>query len=53
MMLVVEAPINEGIFLPSKVVDLQYSKPILLYPRNGVMNDLIAHGGGIVADCTH
>ena len=55
MMLVVEAPINEGIFLPSKVVDyLQYSKPILaISPRNGVMNDLIAHyGGGIVADCT-
>jgi hypothetical protein len=55
MMLVVEAPLSEGIFLPSKVVDyLQYGKPILaISPRNGVMSDLIySYGGGILADCS-
>ncbi len=55
IMLVVEAPLLEGIFLPSKVLDyLQFNKPILaISPEIGVMNDLLGQfGGGIAVDCT-
>jgi len=55
IMLVIEAPLKEGIFLPSKVVDyLQFDKPIFsISPSSGVMNDLITEfGGGLAADCT-
>lgn len=42
MTLVIEAQTEEGIFLPSKVMDyLQFNKPILsISPLKGVMNDL-------------
>ncbi len=49
----VEAPCQEGIFLPGKIVDYsQTSRPILaVSPRNGTVNDLIQNqGGGIAAD---
>lgn len=55
IMLVIEAPLKEGIFLPSKVVDyLQFDKPIFsISPSSGVMNDLLTDfGGGIAADCS-
>ncbi len=49
----VEAPCEEGIFLPSKLVDYaQTGRPILAAsPINGTVADLMAkHGGGIAAD---
>lgn len=55
MMLVVEAPLKEGIFFPSKVTDyLQFNKPIFaVSPAVGIMTDMLeTHGGGIYADCT-
>ena len=55
MMLVVEAPLKEGIFFPSKVTDyVQFNKPILaVSPTVGIMNDMLeTYGGGICADCT-
>jgi len=48
-----EAPMEEGVFLPSKFADyISRKKPVLcLSPKDGVINDLISkHGGGIVAD---
>jgi len=54
LMLVIEAPTEEGIFLPSKVTDyLQCGKPILaLSPDIGVMSDLLGlYRGGIAVDC--
>lgn len=40
--LILEAPCNEGIFLPSKLIDyLQNNKPVFsLSPKNGTLNDL-------------
>jgi hypothetical protein len=55
MMLVVEAPLEEGIFFPSKVTDyVQFNKPIFaVSPAVGIMNDVLeTYGGGICADCT-
>jgi hypothetical protein len=52
---VIEAPLVEGIFFPSKCVDyVQTGRPILaISPCVGTLNDLLgAHGGGICADCT-
>ena len=52
---VIEAPLLEGIFFPSKFVDyVQTGRPILaVSPREGTLRDLLAtHGGGICADCT-
>ena len=52
---VIEAPLSEGIFFPSKVADyVQTGRPILaMSPRDGTLNDLLgAHGGGICVDCT-
>ena len=49
----VEAPCEEGIFLPSKLIDYaQTGRPIFAAsPRNGTVADLMAkHGGGIAAD---
>lgn len=54
ILLLIEAPMKEGIFLPSKVADiLGYHKPIFaISPQKGVMKDLISqYGGGIVVDC--
>lgn len=51
---VIEAPCQEGIFFPSKVVDfIQTGRPILaLSPKIGVLSDLLDnHGCGIAVDC--
>lgn len=53
--LLVEAACDEGVFLPSKYVDiLQVSRPVWsISPVVGTMNDLIQEfGGGVVSDCT-
>lgn len=53
VVVLVEAPCEEGIFLPSKLVDYaQTGRPILAAsPKIGTVADLLAkHGGGIVAD---
>jgi hypothetical protein len=53
VLVVVEAACEEGIFLPSKVVDYaQVGRPILaLSPRCGTIVDLIGtYGGGIAVD---
>ena len=55
VLLVIEAPCEEGIFLPSKVADYaQVGRPILaVSPRNGAMRDLLStDGGGLAVDCT-
>jgi len=54
VLVLVEAPCEEGIFLPSKVVDYaQVGRPILaISPRVGTMVDLLAEtGAGVAADC--
>lgn len=54
VLLVIEAPYENGIFLPSKFVDyVQAGRPILaVSPLNGTLNDIIStHGGGIAVDC--
>ncbi|MBN1346442.1 MAG: glycosyltransferase [Phycisphaerae bacterium] len=53
-LLILEAPCREGIFLPSKLVDYaQVGRPILgVSPKNGVVADALARGGGgIAVDC--
>ena len=53
VLVMIEAPCEEGIFLPSKFMDyIQTGKPILaVSPKIGVINDILTHhGGGIVAD---
>lgn len=55
VLVLIEAPLAEGIFLPSKVTDyVQAGRPILaVSPRNGTLADLLgANGGGLAADCT-
>ena len=50
---VIEAKMNEGIFLPSKLSDYSFlNKPILCFsPANGTLVDLInKYGGGIAID---
>jgi len=52
---VIEAPMTEGIFLPSKVTDIvQVGRPILaVSPVVGTLKDLLSsYGGGIAVDCT-
>jgi glycosyltransferase involved in cell wall biosynthesis len=54
VLLLVEAPLQEGIFLPSKFVDyVQTGRPILaVSPRLGTVADIIGpRGGGLLADC--
>jgi len=54
VVVVLEAPCEEGIFFPSKFVDLvQTGHPILaVSPVNGTLADILtANGGGIAADC--
>ena len=51
---IIEAPCEEGIFLPSKLVDyLQNSRPILaVSPKSGTLSDIVCHYGcGEAADC--
>lgn len=51
--LLIEAPMKEGIFLPSKFADyISMGKPVLcLSPNKGTINDYISNnGGGIVVD---
>ena len=53
MVIVLEAPMEEGIFLPSKIADiLGYHKPIFaISPAKGVLADLIStYGCGITTD---
>jgi glycosyltransferase involved in cell wall biosynthesis len=55
VLVLIEAPVREGIFLPSKFVDyVQIGRPILaVSPREGTIADIMnANGGGLVADCT-
>jgi glycosyltransferase involved in cell wall biosynthesis len=54
VLLVIEAPYEDGIYLPSKFVDyVQTGRPILaVSPINGTLHDIISvHGGGIAANC--
>jgi glycosyltransferase involved in cell wall biosynthesis len=54
VLLVIEAPYEEGIYLPSKFVDyVQTDRPILaVSPKNGTLHDIIdGYGGGIAVDC--
>ncbi len=54
VLVLIEAPCREGIFLPSKLTDyVQLGKPVLsLSPREGTINDLLGEcGGGIAVDC--
>lgn len=55
VLIVLETPYVEGIYLPSKFVDyVQTGRPILaISPATGTLRDLLSdHGGGIAADCT-
>jgi glycosyltransferase involved in cell wall biosynthesis len=55
VLLVLEAPYEEGIYLPSKFIDyVQVGRPILaISPQIGTLRDLISeYGGGIAVDCT-
>lgn len=54
ILLIIEAPMEEGIFLPSKVADiLGYHKPMFaISPPKGVLKDLITQfKGGLVVNC--
>jgi hypothetical protein len=54
VLIVLEAPCEEGIFFPSKFVDfVQTGHPILaVSPVNGTLTDILTtKGGGIAADC--
>jgi hypothetical protein len=54
VLVIIEAHLDEGIFMPSKIVDyVQIGRPILaVAPAAGTMNDIFsAHGGGIAVDC--
>jgi hypothetical protein len=53
VLVVIEAPCEEGIFFPSKFVDfIQTGRPILaVSPIKGTLNDILSqNGGGIAAD---
>jgi hypothetical protein len=54
VLVIIEAPIKEGIFMPGKLVDyVQIGRPILaLSPVVGTIADVLSkHGGGIAVDC--
>jgi glycosyltransferase involved in cell wall biosynthesis len=54
VLVIIEAPLEEGIFMPSKIVDyVQIGRPILaVAPVVGTLNDLFSvNGGGIAVDC--
>ena len=53
VLVIVEAPCEEGIFLPSKLMDyVQAQRPVLsISPLRGTIRDLLsAHGGGLAVD---
>jgi hypothetical protein len=55
VLLVIEGPMEEGIYLPAKFADyVQCRRPILaLSPTVGCLKDIISlNGGGVVTDCT-
>lgn len=54
VLLVIEAPSPEGIYLPAKFVDyVQTSRAVLaITPKESTLKDIISHyGGGIAVDC--
>lgn len=54
VLVIIEADMKEGIFLPSKFVDcIQTGRPLLaVSPRVGTLADVLAeHGGGLAVDC--
>jgi hypothetical protein len=54
ILIIIEAPLQEGIFMASKIVDyIQIGRPILaLAPPVGTIVDLFSkYGGGIAVDC--
>jgi glycosyltransferase involved in cell wall biosynthesis len=54
VLVIIEAPLEEGIFMASKIVDyVQIGRPILsLSPKIGTNADLLEkYGGGIAVDC--
>lgn len=54
ILVIIEPPLEEGIFMPSKIVDYaQIGRPILaVAPSKGTLNDVISnHGGGLSVDC--
>lgn len=54
VLVIIEAPCEEGIFMPSKLVDyVQVGRPVLaVSPLNGTVSDLInTRGGGICVNC--
>lgn len=54
VLVIIEAPCEEGIFFPSKFVDfVQTGRPILaVSPVDGTLHDILScKGGGISADC--
>jgi len=54
VLVVLEAPSNEGIYLPAKFVDyVQTGRPILaITPQQSTVKDILTKsGGGIAADC--
>jgi glycosyltransferase involved in cell wall biosynthesis len=54
VLVIIEAPLEEGIFMPSKISDyVQIGRPILaLTPTIGTIVDIFSkHGGGIAVDC--
>jgi glycosyltransferase involved in cell wall biosynthesis len=54
VLVIIEAPLEEGIFMPAKIVDyVQIGRPILaLTPVIGTIVDMFSkHGGGISVDC--
>lgn len=55
VLVIIEPPMEEGVFLPSKFIDyVQTGRPILaVSPRQGTVADLLAEEkGGLSADCT-
>jgi len=54
VLLIIEAPLEEGIYLPAKFVDyVQSGKPVLaITPEPGTLRDYLnSSGGGIAVDC--
>jgi glycosyltransferase involved in cell wall biosynthesis len=54
VLVIIEAPLKEGIFMPSKIADyVQIGRPILaLSPVVGTIADILSkQGGGIAVDC--
>ena len=54
VLVVIEAPVKEGIFMPGKLVDyVQIGRPIVaLSPVVGTIAHILSkHGGGIAVDC--